>query len=255
MQEVCNEIAKRIQRARDMAEQTENKTTKLYNCELCKDTEFIFETGADGYEYAKPCRCRERNHSLRLLQYSGISEEDAKKGFTQFETFNEEGLIAAKKAAAEYYKAFREIKDSRNNSLLLCGASGRGKTTLGMAVANNLINVCEAVTYMPYREEITQLKQEITDEQTYREHMRRLKNTNVLFIDDLLKGKVTDSDLNIIYEIVNARYLAKRPMIISTEKTPAELIDYDEAIGGRIMEMCKGYVVIFDKSIPNYRMR
>ena len=108
---------------------------------------------------------------------------------------------------------------------------------------------------MPYRDEITRLKQEVTDEYAYNAHIGRLKNARVLFIDDMLKGRVTESDTNILYEVINHRYLAKLPLIISTEKTTQELLEYDEAIGSRLLEMSKGYIVEFDKSTPNYRLR
>ena len=50
------------------------------------------------------------------------------------------------------------------------------------------------------------------------------------FIDDFLKGRTTESDVNIVYEIVNYRYNNNLPVIISTEKKPSELIDFDERI-------------------------
>ena len=234
---------------------TGEKKDIVYDCETCKDTEWLTYF-KNGYEFAKPCECHEKKEALRRMARSGISEEDLKKGFNDFNTFNEQGLVVAKEITVKYYKDFDNIRGSRVNSLLLCGASGRGKTTLGMAVANNLIkNKGVNVRYMPYREEVTRLKQEITDEYTYNEHITRLKRAKVLFIDDLLKGKVTESDINIVYEIVNYRYLERLPLIVSTEFTMQSLLDFDDAIAGRLIEMSKGYAVTFDKSIPNYRTR
>ena len=232
-------------------------TPPTYDCEKCNDTEVIFYI-KDGIEYGKPCECAERKAAARRMENSGISAEDRKKGFSGFETFGEPALKNAKDKSIEYFKKFdrEKVRESRNNSLLLCGASGRGKTTLGLAVANNIMHKKgTGVLYMPYREEITALKQLLVDEYSYNERMSRLKNATVLFIDDLLKGKVTESDLNLVYEIVNHRYLARLPMIISTEKTPQELIDFDEATGSRIIEMCKGNIVVFGKEIQNYRLR
>lgn len=257
MKETCDAILERMERARENARSTRNMQEKKYNCPLCKDTEFIFVEDENGNEVAKRCKCFEKNMSIRLLKNSGISEEDAKKGITDFKTFGENALIDARNKVMKYIHDFESIRDERNNSLLLSGASGRGKTTLGMSVANNLIGRCIGVRYMPYRDEFTQLKRELVskDELKYSEHMYRLKNAKVLFMDDMLKGKTTESDLNILYEIVNTRYLAKRPMIVSTEKTLEEIIDFDEAIGSRLAEMAQGYIVTFDKSIPNYRTR
>ena len=189
-----------------------------YKCNICKDKEWIFRVDERGCEYARKCKCWERNTALRLMARSGISEDDMQKGFKDFNTFDEQGLIFAKNTAIKYFKDFEEIRESRHNSILLCGASGRGKTTLGMAIANNLMQKRTGVRYMPYRDEVTKLKQVITDDYTYNEHINQLKTAKVLFIDDLLKGKITESDVNILYEIINYRYLERLPVIISTEK-------------------------------------
>lgn len=252
-----DQLLERIKKSRENAKATGIQEPK-YNCNLCNDTGMILTRNPKGADFAKPCVCAEQKRALLLMANSGISAEDTKKGFEDFNTFSENGLVNAKQIAARYCKHFTEIRENRHNSLLLCGASGRGKTTLGMAVANNLIRDCVGVRYMPYRDEITRLKQELTvkdDGYAYNEHMQRLKTAKVLFIDDMLKGKITESDINIMYEIINYRYLDRLPIIISTEMLPSDLLNFDEAIGSRIMEMCKGFVITFDSSIPNYRMR
>ena len=207
---------------------------------------------------AKPCECREKVIAKKLMVSSGISEDDAKKGFNGFNTFNEPALELAKNTAISYYQNFKNIEAERINSLMLCGSSGRGKTTLGLAVANNLLNSGVGVRYMPYRDVVTNLKQQLSSRDgkySYDETIYRLKNARVLFIDDLLKGKVNETDINIMYEVINFRYLQRKPCIISTEKTIQELLEFDEAIGSRLIEMSKGYIIVFDNSIPNYRLR
>lgn len=254
MEDRLKQILKRLEEQHLVQHDTEEPEQE-YKCEICQDREWIFRVDENGCEYARKCQCWERNTALRLMSSSGISEADTLKGFKDFNTFNENGLTIAKNTAIKYFQDFEQIRDSRHNSILLCGASGRGKTTLGMAVANNLMKKCVGVRYMPYRDEVTRLKQEIVDEYTYNEHMNKLKTAKVLFIDDLLKGKITESDVNILYEIINYRYLERLPIIVSTEKLVNELLDFDEAIGSRLLEMCKGYVITFGRDIPNYRMR
>lgn len=226
-------------------------------CELCGGTTWILYKNEKGQEFARPCECREMVVSKSILKASGISEEDAKKGFNGFNTFNEKALVNAKQTSISYVQNFKNIEKERNNSILLCGNSGRGKTTLGLAVTNNLIKSNIAVRYMPYRDEVTKLKKQLgdTNKQLYDDHIYNLKNARVLFIDDLLKGKVNESDVNILYEIINYRYLQRKPVIISTEKRLEELLEFDEAIGSRLIEMSKGYIIVFDENTPNYRLR
>lgn len=228
----------------------------MYKCNICKDTTLILYKDKSGHEYAKNCECREKVIAQNLMRASGISDDDAQKGFKGFETFNEPILVNAKNTCISYFQNFKNMEEQRINSVMLCGKSGRGKTTLGLAIANNLLTSGVGVRYMPYRDVVTSLKQQLgADKYCYNENMYKLQNARVLFIDDLLKGKVNESDINIMYELINYRYLQRKPMIISTEKTIEELLEFDEAIASRLIEMSKGYIVTFDNSVPNYRLR
>ena len=151
-------------------------------------------------------------------------------------------------------KNFADIKDKRNNSLIFMGSVGSGKSHLSFAVANELIKNGVAVIYMGYRDAIIKLKQKIMDSDEYDKLMNTYKNSKVLLVDDLFKGNVTQSDLNIFFEIVNHRYFNNLPMIISTEMLMDELLKVDEAIGSRLLEMCGEYSVELKGSKLNYRI-
>jgi DNA replication protein DnaC len=84
--------------------------------------------------------------------------------------------------------------------------------------------------------------------------MNRYKRADELFIDDFLKGKITETDLNIIYEIINYRYNNNLPVILSTEKTLDDLVNFDEATASRLIEMSKGHIIVFEGKKLNYRL-
>lgn len=107
---------------------------------------------------------------------------------------------------------------------------------------------------MSYREEVTKIKQTVTDAINYEHAIRRFKNAPVLMIDDLLKGKNTDADVNILFEIINYRYLNYLPMVISTEKTTDELLEFDEGTMSRIIEMARGHQIEIVGREYNYRL-
>jgi DNA replication protein DnaC len=61
--------------------------------------------------------------------------------------------------------------------------------------------------------------------------------------------------MNYIYEIVNHRYLNCLPVIVSSEFGVDTLLDYDEAVGSRVIEMCKGRIIELKGANLNYRLR
>ena len=86
------------------------------------------------------------------------------------------------------------------------------------------------------------------------EDLNRYKNARVLLIDDLFKGNITPSDINIIFEIINYRYFNNKPIIVSTEKYKSDLLKIDEAIGSRILEMCDKFNIEVRGKGLNYRI-
>lgn len=225
-----------------------------YKCPDCKDTGFILTYDDAGYCYARTCTCRVLREAKIRLEQSGLSKEFERKSLDNYETFNIPQLEDAKMTVIQYIETFADRRYLLANSLMLCGQAGAGKTHLGTACCMQLINKGIPVVYMGYREEITRLKSIVMDELSYAENMNRYKCAQVLYIDDFLKGKITEADTNVIYEIVNYRYNNRLPVIVSTEKTLDELVNYDEAIGSRLVDMCYGHIIVFEGEELNYRL-
>jgi DNA replication protein DnaC len=92
------------------------------------------------------------------------------------------------------------------------------------------------------------------DEEYYKKTLSKYQMCEVLLIDDLFKGKINETDINIMFELINYRYLNRLPMIISTEFTIDKLLSFDEAIGSRIYEMSKDYIVEIEGIKNNFRL-
>lgn len=232
----------------------EEEQQKNY-CSICDNVGFIPVVDNEGHTRYRPCKCREMLKVQKIWEQSGISVNDIDKSFANFEAWNNE-IRAMKDKATSYYLQYSKIKADRCNSIMLCGNPGCGKTHLALALANNLLkNKGIPVVYMPYRDVITKIKQNMVDEEYYKKTLSKYQNAEVLLIDDLFKGKVNDTDINIMFELINHRYLNRMPMIISTEFTVDKLLSFDEAIGSRLYEMAKSYVVQVEGIKNNYRMR
>ena len=229
-------------------------TPKKYKCPKCKDKGFLERIDEHGYTFWRDCECTIIQKAKEMMERSGISAEFQKKSFVNFDTRGEAQLSNAKVKAVEYVKSFEKTEHDRRNSIMFTGQVGAGKTHLGTAICSELMNAGIAVIYMAYRNAITKIKQNLIDEEVYHREMEKYTSARVLYIDDLLKGRLTDSDVNIMYEIVNYRYMNNMPIIISTEKSIDDLLEFDEAIGSRLIEMCRGNIVQLQGKNLNYRM-
>jgi len=231
-----------------------------YNCDKCKDNEWITYIDDNGLMDHKLCECywinRKKEKIDRLIKASHITEEFQQKTFTNFDTKNVHSQIKkAHQVAVKYVKEFDQHKETRHNSIMLLGRVGAGKTHLLMAIANNLLANGTEVLYFPWVEGINEIKD---DFDRLEERTKRLRECEVLYLDDIFKGREepTAFQLEQLFGIINYRYLNKKPIMISSEKTIAELCEIDEGIGSRIFEMCRDYRVNITGDMKlNYRLR
>jgi len=226
-----------------------------YKCDKCADTGWILVTQENSQPLAISCECRKIEKIKSEWRYSGINVEQSKLTFASFEIWNGASQ-RTKDTAVAYCNDFDEIRGCRRNSILLCGQVGSGKTHCSIALALNFLKQRIRVVYMPYRDVITKIKQNMIDQEYYSKAISKYQLCEVLLIDDLFKGKINDSDINIIFEIINYRYLNFLPIIVSSEFSIDRLLAFDEGVASRIYEMSKDYVVEIEKDIKNnYRLK
>lgn len=218
-----------------------------YNCDVCLNkgyTAKVVERGSYYYETLVPCKCNSIRASIRRMKKSGLANIIKDCTFDKYEA-SEQWQNTIKQ------KAINFVKDENKRLFFIGGQSGAGKTHLCTAICRELIYKGNDVHYMLWREDATKLKAMVNDA-TYHEQIKKLKTIKVLYIDDMFKmGKAennktmlpTVADINLAFEIINHRYNDSNLItIISSELQLQNIIDIDEAIGGRIAE----------KSMPNY---
>ncbi|MDW8801476.1 ATP-binding protein [Clostridium sp. A1-XYC3] len=222
-------------------------------CPACGGAGFVIKKSSKYQDTIVFCQCREMDKALLIWKNSGLQMEKNTLTFANYKPYNEV-TKKAKNTAIEYFKQFNSIRNTRKNSIAFLGQVGSGKSHLTVALGVNLLSKGIKVVYMSYRDEILKIKQNILDEDYYARFIGRYKNCEVLLIDDLYKGKINESDINIIFEIINYRYMNKLPIIISSEFNAESLLSFDEGVGSRIIEMCKNYIVQIEGKENNYRI-
>ena len=227
-----------------------------YDCPKCRNRGFIALAKEDGGISTQECDCMKIRRCVWEMEKSGLKNIIREK---TFEAYNAaEPWQKPLKAGANAYA------ENPAGWLLFCGQSGSGKTHLCTAVCRHRLLAGDEVRYMPWREKISEIKGMSLDNERRAEILNGYKKAQILYIDDLYKtGKAEDgssnptgADIGIAFEIINHRYINHLPTIVSTEKTPQELVEIDEATGSRIIETagCNVYSICLDQK-RNYRLR
>lgn len=245
-----------VEFGRIKVEEENKKKGKLtgYDCPECLNRGYIAVLKENGKVDLPDCNCKKIRRCVQKMEESGLRE--VIKNYT-FDAYKDAEIwqTTVKNGAMTY-------AGNPEGWLLFCGQSGSGKTHLCTAVCRQLLLAGEEVRYMPWRQDIRELKAMTPDRQA--EALNKLQTVPVLYIDDLFKvGRAADgscnptaADINIAFDIINYRYTKRLSTIISTERSPAELVDIDEALGGRIVEMAQGRTYCIEKKEGrNYRLR
>ena len=202
-------------------------------CNICGNKGYVLIKEA-GIEYAKVCVCMASRRAMFNARKSNMSGLFDKYTFKKFTTPNEQ-YKQIKEKAKEY------IDYGSGKWFFVSGIPGSGKTHICTAICAGLLKKGHHVKYVIWRDVARDLKVKINDPE-YNEIMDSLKRPGCLYIDDFMKGSITDADINRAIEIINARYnMPGKRTIISTELDIKDIRKIDEAVGGRIYERAKGY--------------
>lgn len=237
-----------------------------YNCKLCLNKGYVaklVDLGNGAYSHCiADCKCVPIRNSILRMKRSGLKNIIKDYTFDKFED-SEPWQKAIKDAAMEF-------SNNPEGWFFIGGMSGSGKTHICTAICREFLLSGKQVLYMLWRDDIVKIKAAAqasgNDPETLelRKMLDKYKTADVLYIDDLFKTGKTDSnlpqkpttaDINYAFEIINYRYINPGLItIVSSECTADELLDIDEAVGGRIFERSKVFNIAKDRK-KNYRIR
>jgi DNA replication protein DnaC len=232
-----------------------------YHCDICHNKGLIMSAAESGngywYSTSKECKCMGVRRTIKRMQRSGLKNIIRDYTFQKFEatqawqeTIKDASIAYAKNPVGWYF---------------IGGQSGAGKTHICTAICREFLLGGRVVKYMLWRDDIVRIKNAVTEGVEYSSMIDTFKKAPVLYIDDLFKtGKSLDgtkqrptgADVNVAFEILNYRYNDPSLLtIISSECTINDILDIDEAVGGRIFERAKTAFSLKPDRSRNYRLK
>lgn len=214
-------------------------------CKICHNKGVIYFLKGNDEICVKECSCMEKRRFISRAKKSGMGEY----AFKNFKDFNIEEPWQRK--CTDVMKKYCSEAEKPSWFAVL-GQQGSGKTLMCSIIANSLMDKAKKkVVFVIWADFVSKLKRDImsgnAEQATY--DMERVKNAEVLYIDDIFKQGYTDADLKYASEIINYRYNNSLKTIITAQYTINELLDIDEATFGRVVEMSGEYIIVISRNL------
>ena len=194
--------------------------------------------GENGALRFQRCKCQSIRDAMGAMDRSGIPPDALAactwENWKTPETWQKRALDMAQ----DYVQ---QIAAGDSSWFIICGTPGCGKTTLCTTIFRAIVEGGKPGLYVSWREFARRAKAVGNDRDDFREETEPLKNTPLLYLDDFWKGEIRPADVHLAFELINARYISKKPTILSSENTLEAILRGDEAIGSRLFEMAGGY--------------
>jgi DNA replication protein DnaC len=197
-------------------------------CETCGGAGYLrydVPVGHALFGQIVPCQCRQdelrARERARLVALSGLQPAMRRMTFDAYsprDAGTQQALADAVTFAAE-----------PSGWLYLHGGYGCGKTHLLTAIAWSLVDRGVSAFYVVVPDLLVKLQATFNDgsDETFAERFKRIKDADVLLLDDLGAEKSTEWAQAQMFDLINSRYLAEKPLVVASNLTPAQ-------IGGRV---------------------
>lgn len=228
------------------------------DCPICGGVGYVRREVPESHpDFGKAFRCSCRADELSqakqaYLRKLGGLEHLATK---TFESFIPEGIgqIDIDRDNLRWaYERAQEFAEHPQGWLVLRGGYGSGKTHLAAAIANAQIEAGKSVLFMTVPDLLDYLKASYgpgsTESDNFSTRFEQIQNISLLILDDMGTESPTPWAMEKLYQILNQRYMAQLPTVISTNQ---DVEQFDPRIQSRLADM--GLSQIITITAPDYR--
>lgn len=200
-------------------------------CPICKGLGYVradVPVGHPDFGTLIPCTCRLVEMAARRIEaLRAVGDLQALARMT-FETFNPEGhsLPPDKQANLRWaYEEARVFAENPTGWLVLKGGYGCGKTHLAAAIANRCVERGQPVLFITVPDLLDHLRATYapTSSIAYGTRFEEVRTVPVLILDDLGTESSTPWALEKLFQILNYRYNAHLPTVITTNHELEEI--------------------------------
>lgn len=208
----------------------------IYKCRICKDT---------GYVNGKECQCFKKRLIEAAYDMSNIKEIIKEENFENFDIsfYPDKANSVSEKSPRKriesiLIKTLEFVKnfDNKFTNLYLYGKSGLGKTFLCNCIAKELLDAGKSVLYLSAAQLFKMLEKNTfkNDGEDSDDALNLIFDADLLIIDDLGTEFQTSFTSSEFFNIINSRYIKKKPAVISTNLEPKDIINkYSDRIVSR----------------------
>ena len=171
----------------------------------------------------------------RLKEASMMDKKYREVTFEKYEVREENKKVfeMAKKYAGRFQDMYK-----KNQGLLLYGPVGTGKSFTAACIGNYLLNNAKPVIMTSF----VKILQDIWENDREAEYITILNSASLLIVDDLGTERETDYALEKVYNIIDSRVRANKPMIITSNLELNDMMECEDIrkkrIYDRIQECC-----------------
>ena len=171
----------------------------------------------------------------RLKEASMMDKKYREVTFDKYEVREENKKVF--EMAKKYADRFQDMY-KKNQGLLLYGPVGTGKSFTAACIGNYLLNNAKPVIMTSF----VKILQDIWENDREAEYITILNSASLLIIDDLGTEREADYALEKVYNIIDSRVRANKPMIITSNLELNDMMECEDIrkkrIYDRILECC-----------------